>query len=99
MLGPLSFLINTNYIVKVINEECKRLLTDDSNIWILPALDKPQELKHHMTNAIKPLFKWFDAYKITVNVAKTQFTILEISGKTLNLLKLSVKYQWKLHYK
>ena len=39
--------------------------------------DEPRTLEQQMNNAARALFKWFEANKLTTNIAKTQYSIFK----------------------
>ena len=72
VLGPLLFLIYTNDIANALDSDYKlRLFPDDRNVFIVS--NEHHNLKQQMTNATKALFRWFEANKLTTNIAKTQY--------------------------
>ena len=70
------YFIYINDTGKPLNNEYKlRLFADDSNVFIVS--DESHKPKQQMTNAINALFKWFEANKLTTNIAKMQYSIFQ----------------------
>ena len=70
VLGPLLFLIYTNDITNAISGNHKiRLFADDTNISV--TCDSPMVLKQEITTAIREVFQWFNANKLSANLTKT----------------------------
>ena len=74
VLGPLLFLLYNNDIPSALHEGFKlRLFADDSNVFIA---DRDFiNLKHQLISALTSLTNWFNANKLTLNLAKTSYSI------------------------
>ena len=74
VLGPLLFLLYNNDIPSALQEGFKlRLFADDSNVFI--ADHDFSNLKHKLISALTSLTNWFNANKLTLNLAKTSYSI------------------------
>ena len=74
VLGPLLFLLYNNDIPSALQEGFKlRLFADDSNVFI--ADHDFFNLKHKLISALTSLTNWFNANKLTLNLAKTSYSI------------------------
>ena len=90
VLGPLLFLIYTNDITNAISGNHKiRLFADDTNIFV--TCDSPMVLKQEITTAIREVFQWFNANKLSANLTKTSYTVFKNATNTpayLNSIKI-----------
>jgi hypothetical protein len=76
VLGPLLFLVYINDLANCMpSDNNTRLFADDTNVFIS---DKhPDQLKQKMVSSIKELHVWLACNKLTVNLAKTQYSIFK----------------------
>ena len=90
VLRPLLFLIYTNDITNAISGNHKiKLFADDTNIFV--TCDSPMVLKQEITTAIREVFQWFNANKLSTNLTKTSYTVFKNATNTpayLNSIKI-----------
>ena len=81
ILGPLFFLIYINDLPNCLNSACAKMFADDTTITISGSslADLEQETNLELLN----LHCWLKANKLSLNVAKTEFTVIGSRQKLL----------------
>ena len=74
IIGPLLFLTYINDLPNCLNEGLPRVYADDTNISIQS--NNLSELENLMNAEIANLNTWLEENKLSLNIAKTEFTII-----------------------
>ena len=82
VLGPLLFNIYVNDLPKVISNEKIKLFADDTNLFVFAKDLNSLEIK--VNDCILKMEQWFNSNVLTVNVAKTCFSLFNSSCYSSN---------------
>ena len=78
IIGPLLFLIYINDLPNCLNLGSPRMYADDTNVTF--AASDMLGLETQINTELKSINLWLRANKLTLNVAKTEFMVLECAG-------------------
>ena len=90
ILGPLFFLLYINDLPQCLSKTKPRLFTDDTNLTA--SRDSIPYLENAVNSDLENLRKWLIAYRLTLNVAKTEFMLIGTKQmiKSISNLQLNV---------
>ena len=83
VLGPLLFLIYVNDIANVLPNQNIRLFADDTNIFVKG--NDINSLQLESNTSLNKLHEWFTANQLSLNIAKTCFTLFSKKINSANI--------------
>ena len=78
ILGPLFFLLYINDLPECLTKTIPRLFPDDTNLTAIGEMINEVEIAMNSDLYIECLQKWLQANKLSLNVAKTKFLVMDL---------------------
>ena len=85
ILGPLFFLIYIYDLPECLNHATPRLFADDTNLTV--AGNSIQEIEANMNSDLAHVNQWLLANKLSLNVIKTEFILIDSAKKLSSLVE------------
>ena len=89
ILGPLLFILYVNDFHLVSSCLYSIVFADDTNVFL--SGKDPDVLSGMMNKELCKLFKWLNANKLSFNVKKTHYILLQSKHKSVPTMKTQVK--------